>query len=82
MINVQDRIPTKANRIKLTNESTGAVEYYRWERADEPSREGTPINKALFDSIVEDFAKKQNKVSYGTSLPSTLAEGEIFILIK
>ena len=82
MIEVKDRIPTKANRIKLTNEATGEVAYYTWERADEPSREGTPINAALFDSIVEDFAKKQNKVSYGKSLPSTLAEGEIFILIK
>lgn len=55
MIEVKDRVPTKPNRIKLTNASTGAIEYYIWERADEPTEDGTPINKELFDSIATDI---------------------------
>lgn len=52
MIDVKDRVPTRPNRIKLTDESTGVVKYYVWERADEPTVAGTPINKALFDSML------------------------------
>lgn len=51
MIEVKDRIPTQAGRIKLIDELTGEERYYKLVRADEPLEEGTPINKALFDSI-------------------------------
>lgn len=54
MIPVVDRVPTYPNRIKLTH-SDGSVEYVTWERADAPTVEGTPINKALFDSIAKDL---------------------------
>ena len=54
MIPVVDRVPTYPNRIKLTR-SDGSVEYVTWERADAPTVEGTPINKALFDSIAKDL---------------------------
>lgn len=40
-----DRVPTKPGRVKLTKED-GTVEYAVLERADEPTQEGTPINKA------------------------------------
>lgn len=54
MITVVDRVPTYPNRIKITK-SDGTSEYVTWERADEPVVEGTPINKALFDSIAADI---------------------------
>lgn len=54
MIPVVDRVPTYPNRIKLTY-SNGDTEYVTWERADEPTVEGTPLNKALFDSIAADI---------------------------
>ena len=39
--------------MKITHEN-GTVEYVTMERADEPTQAGTPINKALFDSIQND----------------------------
>lgn len=48
---VNDRIPTQPNRKKITNESTGTVEYATVEYADNPTVVGTPINKALFDKV-------------------------------
>lgn len=54
MINVLDRVPTRAGRIKITHDD-GTSEYVTIERADEPVEIGTPINKALFDSIQADI---------------------------
>ena len=54
MINVVDRVSTYPGRVKLTK-ANGTTEYVTWERADEPTVEGTPINKALFDSIAADI---------------------------
>ncbi len=48
-IPVVDRIPTYPGRVKLTPVS-GQTNTYDLERADLPIEEGTPINKALFDS--------------------------------
>lgn len=56
MIEVKDRIPTQAGRIKLIDELTGEERYYKLVRADEPIEEGTPINKVLFDSIKKDLS--------------------------
>lgn len=57
-----DRQPTKPGRIKLTDDS-GNSQYYTMERADEPTVEGTPLNKAtLFDNV--------NENRYGCSLPN------------
>ena len=57
-----DRQPTKPGRIKLTDDS-GNSKYYTMERADEPTFEGTPLNKAtLFDS--------ENESRYGCGLPN------------
>lgn len=44
---MNDRIPTQPNRVKITK-SDGSSEYVTWERADEPTQEGTPLNKATF----------------------------------
>jgi len=54
MINVVDRVSTYPGRVKLTK-ANGTIEYVTWERADEPTVPGTPINKALFDSIAADI---------------------------
>lgn len=55
MIEVKDRIPGIPNRIKITPVGGGAPFYATWERADEPLEIGTPVNKALFDSIDEEL---------------------------
>lgn len=42
---MKDRVPTQPNRVKITH-SDGSTEYVTWERADEPTQEGTALNKA------------------------------------
>ena len=75
MINVVDRVPTYPNRIKVTK-SDGTSEYVTWERADEPTVVGTPINKALFDSIVEDIGlNKTTTVYVSTAGSDALGDG-------
>lgn len=48
-IPVEDRVSTYPGRVVLTP-VTGAADTYTMARADEPVKEGTPINKVLFDS--------------------------------
>lgn len=47
----KDRIPTHAGKIKLTPVD-GAPDEFIMERADDPTVEGTPLNKATFDSVI------------------------------
>lgn len=61
MIDVKDRVPTYPGRVKLTK-TNGTSEYVTLERADAPTQEGTPINKALFDSIKTDVEGKVSKL--------------------
>lgn len=51
MISVEDRIPARAGQFKITDTSTGAVSTVVLTRDDNPSVEGTKVNKLLFDSI-------------------------------
>ena len=44
MINVVDRVSTYPGRVKITK-ADGTSEYVTWERADQPTVPGTPINK-------------------------------------
>lgn len=46
---MKDRVPTQPNRVKITR-SDGSTEYVTWERADEPTQEGTALNKATLFS--------------------------------
>ena len=48
---ITDRVPTYPGRVKLT--PTGTANIYTLERADEPTVQGTPIDKAMFDSIIQ-----------------------------
>lgn len=50
MINVIDRVPTRANRKKITFDDN-TVRYATVEYADEPLQAGTPINRALFQKV-------------------------------
>ena len=61
MIEVKDRVSTYPGRVKLTR-TDGSSEYVTLERADSPTQEGTPINKALFDSIATDLEGKANMI--------------------
>lgn len=61
MIDVKDRVSTYPGRVKLTK-TNGSSEYVTLERADAPTQEGTPINKALFDSIKTDVDGKVSKL--------------------
>lgn len=75
MISVVDRVPTYPNRIKITK-SDGTSEFVTWERADEPVVDGTPINKALFDSIAADIGLTGNKTVFvSPSGSDNLGEG-------
>ena len=75
MINVVDRVPTYPNRVKITK-TDGTSEYVTWERADEPTVPGTPINKALFDSIAADIGlSKHTTVYVSTAGSDTLGDG-------
>lgn len=51
-IDFKDRVPTYPGRVKLSP-IAGAENTYKMERADEPIEIGTPIDKALYDSIVQ-----------------------------
>lgn len=61
MIDVKDRVPTYPGRVKLIK-ADGTFEYVILERADAPTQEGTPINRALFESINADVSGKVSKL--------------------
>lgn len=61
MMDVKDRVSTYPGRVKLTK-ANGSSEYVTLERADAPTQDGTPINKALFDSIKDDLSGKVSKL--------------------
>jgi hypothetical protein len=60
MIEVFDRVPGSPNRIKITH-ADGTEEIVTWERADDPLEPGTPINRALFESIRKDIEDRVQK---------------------
>lgn len=63
---MNDRQPTKPNRIKITFDD-GTVKYGYMERADEPTVAGTPLNKAnLFNG--------NNSDRYACDVPSEAFE--------
>lgn len=63
---MEDRQSAKPGRVKLTMED-GTIKYATIERADEPTVEGTPLNKnTLFNS--------NNSARYGVQTPSQAFE--------
>lgn len=78
MIPVVDRVPTYPGRVKITKENGGTVEYVTWERADEPTEEGTPLNAELFKSIQDDIGLSENVEIYvSASGSNTLGDGTV-----
>ena len=72
MIEVIDRIPTYPGRVKMIPVD-GQPNTYDMVRADNPTEPGTPINKALFDSIISDFNGVINEfIALRTQVNSTL----------
>lgn len=59
---MKDRVPTQPGRVKVTH-TDGSIEYVTIERADNPTQEGTPLNKATLFTI-------SNEKRFGCELPS------------
>lgn len=62
MIEVIDRVPTHPGRVKLVP-VPGQANTYDMVRADEPVSPGTPINRALFESIRGDISLLSQNVA-------------------
>ena len=45
---MQDRVPVNPGRVLVSPEDGGAAYYATLTRADNPTQEGTPLNKATF----------------------------------
>ena len=56
-----DRIPTQAGRRKITH-ADGTSEYVTVEMADEPSVEGTPLNREAFMNV-QGFSSEDTTIS-------------------
>lgn len=50
MRDFQDRLAEKTNRYKITDEG-GGIKHATIERADDATREGTPLNRAAFMAL-------------------------------
>ena len=50
--NIKDRVPKHPGRVKLTPVN-GQPDLFDFERADEPTEPGTPLDKATLDSIIQ-----------------------------
>ena len=62
MIEVKDRVPMYPGRVKLIPVS-GQANTYDLVRADEPIEAGTPINRALFQSLLDDINAIRQQVN-------------------
>lgn len=61
MIEVKDRVPTYPGRVKLVPVA-GQVNTYDMVRADNPIEVGTPINRALFQSVKNDMEAMRQQI--------------------
>lgn len=87
MIEVFDRVPTYPGRVKMTPVA-GQENTYDMVRNDSPTETGTPINRALFESIRKDITALQTNVSdiindhaYKNTV-SNLVAGTEFVLFE
>lgn len=64
---MQDRVPVNPGRVLVTPENGGAAYYATLTRADNPTQEGTPLNKAnlLADATAALFGLDANAVPNG-----------------
>lgn len=87
MIEVFDRVPTYPGRVKLTPVA-GQENTYDMTRNDVPTDPGTPLNRALFESIRKDITALQTNVSdiindhaFKTNISNVVA-GTEFVLFE
>lgn len=69
-----DRQPTQAGRRKITY-ADGSSEYVTVEMADEPTRDGTPLNREAFMAL-QGFEKNTTVFNADGSITETNALGE------
>ncbi len=74
MKDFMDRQPTKAGRRKLTY-ADGTSEYVTVEMADDPTREGTPLNREAFMAL-QGFENNHTVFNADGSIEETNALGE------
>lgn len=72
--NIVDRVPKYAGRIKLTPVS-GQADVFTMTRADEPTVEGTPLDKATLDSIIQSRLTGRFYEPTVTRTPNTAQSG-------
>ncbi len=69
-----DRKPTKAGRRKITYEG-GTSEYVTVEMADEPTDEGTPLNREAFMNL-QGFASENTTISESDNVTTVTVQHE------
>lgn len=74
MKDFKDRQPTQVGRRKITH-ADGTSEYVTVEMADEPTREGTPLNREAF-MAVQGFEENETVFNEDGSITETNAQGE------
>ncbi|MCI5680183.1 hypothetical protein [Anaerotignum sp.] len=74
-----DRQPTKAGRRKLTY-GDGTSEFVTVEMADEPTREGTPLNREAFMAL-QGFQETKTVFNDDGSITETNEKGETLVTV-
>ena len=75
-VNWVDRVPTRANRVRIIPEDGSAPYYAVMERADEPSVVGTPVNAANLNAMQNAAGLTANKTIYvATTGSNTTGDG-------
>ena len=77
MINFVDRIPTQMGRRKITH-ADGTTEYVTVEMADNPTVEGTPLNRAAFMAL-QGFEAVTTVFNADGSITATNAAGDMLV---
>ena len=80
MINWEDRLPTLTGRRKITH-SDGTSEYVTVEMADEPTNEGTPLNRYNLMAMQGFIASTIEKTSDG-KIKETNTNGDVLVTEK
>ena len=77
MINFVDRIPTQTGQRKITY-ADGTSEYVTVEMADNPTVEGTPLNRAAFMAL-QGFEAVTTVFNTDGSITATNAAGDMLV---
>ena len=81
MLDFTDRLPSKPNRVKVTKED-GTTEFLIIERADDPTVEGTPLNRAAFMALQGFHASTTERAEDGSIVQTNDATGDVLVTTK